>query len=353
MSHFQHHASASTTAFTRPPPLLLQATSCFKRKPQLEERYTHDPYGHCNLTSPSQNYYPCSNFPTPLNLSIHSHHICPEDLLPQMKQDPSHQEMLSTASNKSSASLSLSPRNSQLCPHISTLISKKKVSLRSTPARSQASARSPSSNDDSDDTLFTNLRRFDAHSQSNSTIKVKDLPRECHNEELKKTFETYFGPVVAALVVVDRKGTSRGYGFVTMEREHDADRAVRQISEVGLRIRDHIIAARKKGKRTKSLENTHDHSATEDTECLPLPPALELGLSWSEELEQVEAVKSIVNAVRDLSRMKLPLKERNAKKYFHRFLESPDTPPQIQDKFESLHRHHRMEVYKALCSVQK
>ena len=81
---------------------------------------------------------------------------------------------------------------------------------------------------------------------------------------------------------------------------------------------------------------------------VPPPPGLVSGL-WSDEVEQDEAVTKLLVRVRELSRMKLPLKARTVKKYFHKFLECSETPQSVRDDFYALARHHQLELYKALC----
>ena len=55
-----------------------------------------------------------------------------------------------------------------------------------------------------------------------STVWVGDLPPFVNNTILRESFATYFGPVERAIVVVDPKGVSMGYGYVVFTSKRDA-----------------------------------------------------------------------------------------------------------------------------------
>ena len=60
---------------------------------------------------------------------------------------------------------------------------------------------------------------------------VGSLPWKLDDDSLKGTFEP-FGKVVSAKVIRDREsGRSRGFGFVEMENESDADKAIQSLNE--------------------------------------------------------------------------------------------------------------------------
>lgn len=58
---------------------------------------------------------------------------------------------------------------------------------------------------------------------------VLSLPRNMDEHELRKLFEAH-GPVTACTLVHDEKrGTSKGFGFVEMAREEDAMQAIENL----------------------------------------------------------------------------------------------------------------------------
>ena len=59
-------------------------------------------------------------------------------------------------------------------------------------------------------------------------LYVGGLPYATTNDELKAHFEQ-IGPVTSAVVIMDKMtGRSKGFGFVEMENDADADRAVNE-----------------------------------------------------------------------------------------------------------------------------
>ncbi len=59
---------------------------------------------------------------------------------------------------------------------------------------------------------------------------VGSLPYSVRDEELKEFF-SQVGPVASAQVIMDRfSGRSRGFGFVEMENDDDASRAVETLN---------------------------------------------------------------------------------------------------------------------------
>ena len=56
-----------------------------------------------------------------------------------------------------------------------------------------------------------------------------NLPRNLDQQDLEKLFEGH-GPVTACTLVLDDKsGASKGFGFVEMEREEDAMAAIEKL----------------------------------------------------------------------------------------------------------------------------
>ncbi|MCX7954031.1 MAG: RNA-binding protein [Bacteroidales bacterium] len=59
---------------------------------------------------------------------------------------------------------------------------------------------------------------------------VANLNFKISDQDLKKVFEK-FGPVISAKVVRDRKThRSKGYGFVDMENDEDAQHAIKKLN---------------------------------------------------------------------------------------------------------------------------
>ena len=57
-------------------------------------------------------------------------------------------------------------------------------------------------------------------------LYVGGLPYKTTNEEFKAHFETA-GPVVSAVIIMDKMtGRSKGFGFVEMENDADAEKAI-------------------------------------------------------------------------------------------------------------------------------
>jgi len=70
---------------------------------------------------------------------------------------------------------------------------------------------------------------------------VGSLPWSVNDEELKETFEKH-GTVVSAKVVTDRDTRrSRGFGFVEMENQDDARKAIRALNESELNGRNIVV----------------------------------------------------------------------------------------------------------------
>ena len=58
---------------------------------------------------------------------------------------------------------------------------------------------------------------------------VLNLPRDLSEDELAKLFEVH-GNITACNLVIDAKtGTSKGFGFVEMTLEHEAESAIKEL----------------------------------------------------------------------------------------------------------------------------
>jgi len=74
---------------------------------------------------------------------------------------------------------------------------------------------------------------------------VGNLPWTFNNNQLLDTFKPH-GNVVFAKVVTDREsGKSRGFGFVEMENENDANSAIKALNGSELSGRKLVVASAK------------------------------------------------------------------------------------------------------------
>ena len=74
---------------------------------------------------------------------------------------------------------------------------------------------------------------------------VGSLPWSVNDEKLKEAFEKH-GNVVSAKVVMDRTtGRSRGFGFVEMENETDANNAIQALNGSEFNGRNIIVSEAK------------------------------------------------------------------------------------------------------------
>jgi RNA recognition motif-containing protein len=61
-------------------------------------------------------------------------------------------------------------------------------------------------------------------------IYVGNLSYQLSDDDLRAAFEAY-GQVASAKIIMDRDtGRSKGFGFVEMPDEHEADEAIRQLN---------------------------------------------------------------------------------------------------------------------------
>lgn len=76
-------------------------------------------------------------------------------------------------------------------------------------------------------------------------LYVGNLPWAFNNEKLMETFKSH-GNVISAKVVTDRaSGKSRGFGFVEMENESDANSAINALNGSELNGRKLVVSTAK------------------------------------------------------------------------------------------------------------
>ena len=74
---------------------------------------------------------------------------------------------------------------------------------------------------------------------------VGSLPWAVNDDALKAVFETH-GAVISAKVITDRQtGRSRGFGFVEMENEAEANNAIQALNGSELKGRNIIVSEAK------------------------------------------------------------------------------------------------------------
>lgn len=81
-------------------------------------------------------------------------------------------------------------------------------------------------------------------------IFVAKLSFDTQSEDLREAFQSY-GEVISSNVIVDKfTGKSKGYGFVEMENEEDALKAISELNETELDGRTIVVkkAEPRKGK---------------------------------------------------------------------------------------------------------
>ena len=76
-------------------------------------------------------------------------------------------------------------------------------------------------------------------------LYVGNLPWTFNNDQLSNTFKPH-GNVISAKVVTDKEsGRSRGFGFVEMENDIDANTAIKSLNGSELNGRKLVVAAAK------------------------------------------------------------------------------------------------------------
>jgi len=66
-------------------------------------------------------------------------------------------------------------------------------------------------------------------------LKVLNLPRNMDEYDLKKLFEVHGAVTACTLVHDEKRGTSKGFGFVEMAREEDAMQAIENLHGIKLK----------------------------------------------------------------------------------------------------------------------
>lgn len=73
-------------------------------------------------------------------------------------------------------------------------------------------------------------------------IYIGNLPTSSTEEELKKNFQEY-GEVKSVKIIVDHETTrSRGFGFVEMQNQEEAEKAIAGLNKTDLQGRALIVA---------------------------------------------------------------------------------------------------------------
>lgn len=86
-------------------------------------------------------------------------------------------------------------------------------------------------------------------------IFVAKLSWDTQSEDLQETFEAY-GEVVSANVITDKMtGRSKGFGFVEMENDDDALRAIEELNETELDGRTIVVKKAEPRKENSSRSN--------------------------------------------------------------------------------------------------
>lgn len=76
-------------------------------------------------------------------------------------------------------------------------------------------------------------------------IYVGNLDFGVEEGDLKEIFEEY-GPVISAKIITDKfSGRSKGFGFVEMENEDDAIKAIKELNNATLADRTIVVNAAK------------------------------------------------------------------------------------------------------------
>ena len=76
-------------------------------------------------------------------------------------------------------------------------------------------------------------------------LYVGNLPYSLKESDLSDTFKQY-GNVISAKVVLDKEsGRSKGFGFVEMENENDANNAIKALNGTEIKGRKLVVATAK------------------------------------------------------------------------------------------------------------
>ena len=87
-------------------------------------------------------------------------------------------------------------------------------------------------------------------------IFVAKLNHETTGDDLKETFKK-FGEVTSAKVIIDyQTGRSKGYGFVEMPNDEEANEAINQLNDTELN--GNIIVVKQSQPRNKNSRSRYD-----------------------------------------------------------------------------------------------
>jgi RNA recognition motif-containing protein len=87
-------------------------------------------------------------------------------------------------------------------------------------------------------------------------IFVAKLNHETTGDDLKETFKK-FGEVISAKVIIDyQTGRSKGYGFVEMPNEEEANEAINQLNDTELN--GNVIVVKKSEPKNKNSRSRYN-----------------------------------------------------------------------------------------------
>ncbi len=109
-------------------------------------------------------------------------------------------------------------------------------------------------------------------------IYVGNLPYSVRDEELRATFEP-FGTVLSAEVIFDKRTRrSRGYGFVEMQDDAEALKAIAALNGTELHGRElRVDASQPKSEKTAGTREDGDGGQRQRREPAPSPAAAPVG----------------------------------------------------------------------------
>ena len=127
-------------------------------------------------------------------------------------------------------------------------------------------------------------------------VYVGNLPKDIEREQLEEVFSEHSEEIVSVKLVTDRKtGKCRGFGFVTLKNDEQADAIVEKFSNYVLQentLKVEKALPRAKGKeedsannasnRRKSGKSNRSKSSTSGSEAAQPDPR------WAEELEKLK-----------------------------------------------------------------
>jgi len=134
-------------------------------------------------------------------------------------------------------------------------------------------------------------------------LYIGNLPKELERQELEAFFSGELGESASTKLVTDRKtGKSRGFGFITVETDEQADQVIEKFN--GQAFKDSILKIEKALPRTKAKEEESLPSSSESnsrrggksksrrvsgvTPNGNQPEAIQPDPRWAQELEKLK-----------------------------------------------------------------